>query len=157
MSIRSHMRCPPGRQRGMSLLVSLIMLVALMLLVVSAIRMSNAHLRTVSNMQAQNEAAGAAQQAIEQIVGDVGNFYTPVAKTIAIDINGDGTADFTVSVSAPTCLRMAAVPGYSVDFSESAPKETFWDIRAVVTDGRTGASVTVHQGVKVRMASSATC
>lgn len=148
----------PARQRGLSLLVSLVMLVVLTLLVVSAIRMSNAQLRTVGNMQVQNEAVAAAQQAIEQIVGDVSNFYTPVAKTVSVDVNGDGANDYSVSVSAPVCLRMAPVSGYSADFADSAPKETFWDIKAVVTDLRgTGAAATVHQGIRVRLSANATC
>lgn len=139
------------RQKGSSLLLSLVMLVVLTLLVVSAIRMSNSNLKTVGNMQVRNEAAAAAQQAIEQqVMSDVGNFYTLVDQAIAI--NG-----YTGTIFAPVCLKMVAITGYSVDFAASAPKDTYWDIKAVVTDTRTGASATVHQGVKVRMDSTATC
>ena len=140
------------RQHGTSLLLSLVMLVVLTLLVVSAIRMSNSNLKTVGNMQFKNEAAAAAQQAIEkQVMGDVSNFYTPVDQPITT-IPG-----YTGTVFAPVCLKMMAVSGYSVDFAASAPKDTYWDIKAVVTDTRTGASATIHQGVKVRMDSTATC
>ena len=139
------------QQRGSSLLLSLVMLVVLTLLVVSAIRISNSNLKTVGNMQFKNEAVAAAQQAIEQqVLSDVGNFYTPVDQ--AISING-----YTGTISAPVCLKMVPVSGYSVDFAASAPRDTYWDIKAVVTDTRTGASSTVHQGVKIRMDSSATC
>ena len=139
------------RQHGSSLLLSLVMLVALTLLVVSAVRMSNSNLKTVGNMQFKNEAVAAAQQAIEQqVMGNVSNFYTPVDQPISI--NG-----YTGTISAPVCLKMAPVPGYSVDFAASVPKDTYWDVKAVVTDTRTGASATVHQGVKVRMDSTATC
>lgn len=145
------------KQRGATLLVSLIMLVALTLLVVSAIRMGNMNLKTVGNMQAKNEATAAAQQAIETIMGNLNNFYTPTAQTIRIDINNDGVVDYTVNTSAPVCLKMVAAEGYSVDFAESAPKDTYWDIKAVATDSRTGVAVTLHQGAKVRMDSTATC
>jgi len=145
------------KQRGATLLVSLIMLVALTLLVVSAIRMGNMNLKTVGNMQAKNEATAAAQQAIETIMGNLNNFYTPTAQTISIDINNDGVVDYTVNTSAPVCLKMVAAEGYSVDFAESAPKDTYWDIKAVATDSRTGVAVTLHQGAKVRMDSTATC
>ena len=139
------------RQHGSSLLLSLIMLVVLTLLVVSAIRMSNANLKTVGNMQVKNEAVAAAQQAIEQqVMGNVSNFYTPVDQPITI--NG-----YTGTISAPVCLKMVPVSGYSVDFSASAPKDTYWDIKAVVTDTRTGASATLHQGARVRLDSTATC
>lgn len=145
------------RQRGVTLLVSLVMLVVLTLLVVSAIRMGDTNLKTVGNMQAKNEATAAAQQAIEQIMGNPNNFSTATAQTISIDINNDGVADYTVNTSAPACLKMVAADGYSVDFAASAPKDTYWDIKAVVTDSRTGATVTVHQGAKVRSDSTATC
>ena len=101
------------RQHGSSLLLSLVMLVALTLLVVSAVRMSNSNLKTVGNMQFKNEAVAAAQQAIEQqVLGDVRNFYTPVDQ--AISING-----YTGTISAPVCLKMVPVSGYSVDFAAS--------------------------------------
>lgn len=139
------------RQQGSSLLLSLVMLVVLTLLVVSAIRMSNSNLKTVGNMQVKNEAVAAAQQAIEQqVMSDVSNFYTPVDQAIAS--NG-----YTGTISAPVCLKMVAIAGYSNDFADSAPKDTYWDVKAVVTDIRTGASATVHQGVKVRLDSTATC
>lgn len=154
--MRQRINCAE-KQGGATLLVSLIMLVVLTLLVVSAIRMGNTNLKTVGNMQAKNEATAAAQQAIEQIMGDLNNFYTPTAQTITVDINNDGVIDYTVNTSAPVCLKMVAAEGYSVDFADSAPKDTYWDIKAVVTDSRTGATVTVHQGAKIRMDSTATC
>lgn len=157
MKIRPSLTNPAKKQTGASLLISLVMLVVLTLLVVSAIRMSNSNLKVVGNMQAKNEATSAAQQAIEQVMSNASNFYTPTPKTISIDINNDGTADYSVAVSAPVCLKMVAVPGYSVDFADSAPQDAYWDIKAVVTDTRTGASSTVHQGAKLRMASTATC
>ena len=139
------------KQTGSSLLLSLVMLVVLTLLVISAIRISNSNLRTVGNMQFKNEAVAAAQQAIElQVLGDSSNFYTPVDQVIAI--NG-----YTGTISAPVCLKMVPVAGYSVDFAASVPKDTYWDIKAVVTDTRTGASSTVHQGVRIRMDASVNC
>ncbi|MDB5757691.1 MAG: hypothetical protein JWM30_980 [Burkholderia sp.] len=146
-----------GKQRGATLLVGLVMLVVLTLLVVSSIRMTNTNLKVVGNMQVKGEAVAAAQQAIESILSDVTNFYTPTAKTTTVDVNNDGAADYTVSLSAPVCLKLVAVDGYSVDFAESAPKDSYWDIKAVVTDTRTGAAATLHQGAKVRLDSTATC
>lgn len=145
------------KQRGATLVVGLIMLVVLTLLVVSGISMTKTNLKTVGNMQAKNEAAAAAQQAIEQIMSNLNNFYTPTAQTINVDLNNDGVVDYAVAISAPTCLKKVAVPGYSVDFADSAPQDTYWDIKAVATDSRTSATVTVHQGAKVRMDSTATC
>lgn len=142
---------------GATLVVSLIMLVVLTLLVVSAIRMSNVNFRTIGNMQARNEAVAAAQQAIEQVVSNPANFTNPVAQQIPIDINNDGVTDYTVNVSAPSCLKAVIMPGYSIDFAASAPKMVYWDLKAVVTDNRSGANVTVHQGIRMAMDASTTC
>lgn len=142
-----------GRQQGATLVVSLIMLVVLTLLVVSAILMSNTNLKSVGNMQSRIEATAAAQQAIEQIMSDVNNFYTPAAQIITIG----GTPGFTVAMSAPVCLKMVPVEGYSAEFAESAPKDTYWDIKADAKNDKTGAHVVIHQGVKVKMDSTATC
>ena len=139
------------RQRGSSLLLSLVMLVVLTLLVVSAIRMSNSNLKSVGNMQFKNEAVAAAQQAIErQVMGDVSNFYTPVDQPISI--NG-----YVGTISAPVCLKIVAISGYSAEFAASVPKDTYWDIKAVVTDPRTGATSTLHQGARVLKDSTVTC
>jgi len=146
-----------ARQAGVSLVVGLVMLVVLTLLVVSAVRMGRTNLRAVSNQQASAEATAAAQQAIEQVMSSTNSFYNPAAQTFNIDINNDGVADYTVQVAKPSCLQLTAAPGFSADFSASAPKDTFWDISAVVLDNRTGATVTVHQGAKVRMNSTALC
>ena len=145
------------RQQGATLLVGLIMLVVLTLLVVSGIRTSNANLKIVGNVQARDEAAAQAQRALEDMLSDVNNFYTPVQKNLSVDAVGDGSAEYTVVVSAPVCLKLVTVDGYSVDFADSAPKDSYWDIAVQVTDTRTGASATAHQGVKVRLDSTANC
>ncbi|WER46412.1 PilX N-terminal domain-containing pilus assembly protein [Cupriavidus sp. WKF15] len=147
-----------NQHRGISLVVGLVMLIVLTLLVVSAVRMSNSSLRIVGNQQARAEASAAAQQAIEKVIGSAANFYTPAAQSFDIDINNDGIADYAVQTAAPACLQMVAADGYSYEFSQSAPQDTYWDVTAVATDKRgSGVTVTVHQGVKVRMDSTATC
>lgn len=148
-----------SRQRGSTLLISLIMLVVLTLFALTAINLSTTNLRIVGNMQRQLEATSAAQMAIEQIIGNAGNFTAAPTtnQTVAIDLNNDGTTDFSVVVSPPACKYMANAPGYSLSFSGSAPQTTIWDIQAVATDPVSGASVTVHQGVKVLLGAGATC
>lgn len=145
------------RQQGLTLVVSMIMLVVLTLLVVSAIRFSNTNLKTVANMQYKNETAAAAQQAIEVVMGDLNKFTTPTDTAVNVDINNDGVTDYVVTAYAPVCLLAVPVSGYSAAFAASAPQDTYWDIKSQVTDARTSATSTVHQGVKVRLDSSATC
>jgi Tfp pilus assembly protein PilV len=58
----------PGRQRGATLLVAMIFLIVLMLVVASAIKVTNINTRLAGNTQTQSEAFSAAQQAIEQLI-----------------------------------------------------------------------------------------
>ena len=148
-----------SQQKGATLLISLIMLVVLTLFALSAINLSTTNLRIVGNMQRQVEATAAAQMAIEQIISNLNNFTAAPTtnQTVSIDLNNDGTADFSVIVSPPACKHMANAPGYSYSFSASAPQNTIWDVTAVATDSLSGASVTVHQGVKVLLGAGATC
>jgi len=173
-------------QRGVTLLVGLIMLVVLTLLVISAIRSSTTNLRIVGNMQMQEEAAAAAQQAIEQVISS--NFTAnPVSSVITVDINNDGTADYSVSVAQPTCTGSvplmnanlnAANPSDAPCMSSSTASNTGimfasgtpatagqswcfmqqWDVQAQATSlTGTGAAATLHQGVSLRVPAGTQC
>lgn len=173
------------RQQGATLFVALIMLVVLTLFAVTAINLSNTNLRIAGNMQAIAEAEAAAQQAIEQVVSN--NFTAnPVAQNIPIDINNDGTADYTASIPKPTCQSSKPLRNVDLDSSIAADAKCLgsgavsnsgivsiasggtgtqqswcykqqWDVQASVTDSRTGASVTLHQGVFVRVPAGTGC
>ena len=71
-------------ERGMTLVVGLIMLLVLTLFALAATRLSTSSLRTVGNMQARGEAASAAQTAIEQVLSSTAAFTAPAAQ------NSDG-------------------------------------------------------------------
>ena len=60
----------PGRrgQRGISLVVGLIMLLLMTLLAISAFQASNVNLRIAGNMQVRQETLAAAQTATEQVL-----------------------------------------------------------------------------------------
>lgn len=145
------------KQRGNTLLVGLVMLVLLTLMAVSAINMSTTGIQVVGNAQFREEAAAAAQQAIENVISTTSFTLTvPVAQNI--DINNDGTADYSVSFSpAPSCQSYRPVntsdPGVPIVCTGSVGTAlcywTVWDITAVVNDVTTGANATVHQGVRV--------
>jgi len=91
-------------QRGATLLISLIMLVVLTLFAISAINLSSTNLNIVGNMQARMEVQSAGKQAIEQVMSSAANFLTPAAQSIAVDINNDGTTDYTANVDKPSCF-----------------------------------------------------
>ena len=174
------------QQRGVTLLVGLIMLVVLTLLVLSAIRSSTTNLHIAGNMQMQEEANAAAQQAIEQVISR--NFTeNPVASVITVDINNDGTADYSVSIAQPVCtgsvplmnaalnpanpndaacISSSTASNTGIVFASGTPAATGqswcysqqWDIQAVATSlTGSGATATLHQGVSLRVPADTPC
>jgi len=141
----------PNQQRGTALIMALIMLVVLTMVAVSSVSSTNTSIRIVGNMQIQDEITAAAQAAIEAKLSSVTNFTTATANDHSIDINNDGTVDYTVKVAAPVCKAEGTSSGYSASLAGTAPRMTYWDIAATVTDARTGARTTVHQGVKINL------
>ena len=147
------------RQRGMAMVIGMIMLVLLTLLVVSAINSSSVNLRITGNMQAQDEARAMAQQAIERVLGVKANFYpTPTAQAATnyyVDNNSTGNAVYSVSVAAPVCKGAAKqFPGRTADCINGARAglfcwDTLWEVVATATDTKTGVRQVITQGVAI--------
>lgn len=131
-------------QRGATLIVSLIMLVVLTMFAVSAINLSSVNLKIVGNMQAQQAMEMAAQNAIEQQLSSPAYYTTMIA---ARTVNASG---FNVNLGAATCIRNVPATGYSAT-SGISPEDNDWEIVATVSDPLTGANLTLHQGVRIRM------
>jgi type II secretory pathway pseudopilin PulG len=154
------------RQRGMTLVLGLIMLALITLTVTTAFTLSNTNLKSVSNMQFRNEAIAAANEAIEQVISSP-FALTPAASQFNVDINNDGTFDYVVDVTIPACTS-ASIMGAgaqtgiqtSVEIAgfETPPPvyDTLWDIQATVTDPKSGTSVVVHHGIRRRQLDQAT-
>jgi hypothetical protein len=153
-------------QRGATLIVALIMIALITLLVINAFTLSSSNMKAVSNMQIRDEAVAATNQAIERMISS--NFHIATStQTWTVDINKDGTTDYTVSTAPPSCIRATkATPGYPSDvelgktMSSGALWNTDWDIEATVTDAATGASLKMHQGVRAlldQVAKEAVC
>lgn len=153
------------RQRGVAMVIGMIMLVLITLLVVSAINSGSINLRIAGNMQAEEGARAVAQQAIEQWIGASNHFYpTPTAMNPAspttpnFDINNDGTNEYVVSVAAPVCKVAAKeVPGRTTDCINGARAglycwDTVWEVVATATDSKTGVKQVLTQGVTIRFA-----
>lgn len=149
----------PHAQRGVTLVVGLIMLVLITLVVTSAFMLSSTNLKSVGNMQFRDEALAAANKAIEQALASP---FTdaPSSSQIDVDIDNDGANDYVVDIEAPTCVRSAEVasavstPGsgssITLSFAPAPPPNfnTVWDFDATVTDAGSGASIRVRQGVR---------
>ena len=145
------------QQRGISLVMALIMLIVLTLTAISSTSSVNSGLRIAGNMQTQDEVLTAAQLAIDDQLSSLANFTTAVNRTVDIDINRDGTNDYSVALAAPLCISTALGQQDSYQLSNSSPNKTYWEVRADVTDARTGATATVYQGVRITLLPSMGC
>lgn len=144
-------------QRGATLIAGLIMLAVVMLTVTTAFTLSSSNLKAVGNMQFRNEALAAANKAIEQVISSPFT-NSPAAEEINVDINNDGTNDYVVQITTPSCVRATQLTNTNQRRSSltltglssgMAYYSTMWEIEAVVNDPGSGASVRVHQGVRV--------
>ena len=119
------------RQRGVTLVVALIILVLLALFAMSGYHTSQTDMKTSGNMQARTEALNAAQEAIETAISSAQFVSTPAnalqtpcggaPNTFCSDYNGDGTPEYTARlVPAPTCVtkKMVKVAELNLDNSE---------------------------------------
>jgi hypothetical protein len=140
-------------QRGITLLMGMIMLILITLMVTSAFILSNTNLKAVGNMQVREEAIAAANFAIEEIFSSE---FTgaPSSEILDIDLDNDGKPDYVVSVSKPICVAMA-MDNEGAKSSISLPNitkpswNTIWDVEATVNDLKTGATATINAGVRV--------
>ena len=149
-----------NQQQGSTLLVSLIFLVVITLFGVSAINTSNLNLRIASNAQFQQQALAAAQLGIEKAMGSMTTFTAPNTQTITLDVNKDGTPDYTATVAPATCLGSTPAVGNSVEFCALAgacDNKTNWELVSTVNDASTGAKVTIRQGVKITLSNIVPC
>ncbi|MBI3374206.1 MAG: hypothetical protein HY017_20980 [Betaproteobacteria bacterium] len=135
------------QQRGVTLLVVLIMLVVMTLFAVSSINLSSINLKVVGNLQNQKTMEANAQQAIEALLNSP-SAYGLTAAASTTTVNG-----MTVNLDTPSCLYASPAAGYSAVASVAAitPEDTDWELVARVTDSLTSASAVVHQGVRIRM------
>jgi Tfp pilus assembly protein PilX len=175
------------RQRGATLVVGLVMLVVLTLLVLSAIRSGNTNMRIVGNMQMQEETAIAAVQATEQVIStNFTASAPPPTIQVGQDLDDDGNPDFTAAVSAPVCASSLALDNATLDPTNPADASCIasataqhtgivstgkaavatgqswcylqqWEVRADVTDARTGATASSIQGVSLRVPAGTAC
>lgn len=135
------------QQRGMTLIVSLIMLIVITIFAVSTMNLANSNLKIVGNQQAQRFVESAAQEGLETVLGSSSFFSTPQTQTLTI--NG-----LVVSVSKVVCIRSAPIVGSSAALSgatNTLPETNTFEVSATTTDSVTGARATVFQGIEINM------
>ena len=95
-----------GRQRGIVLLVALIMLLLVSLMVISDFNLSQTNLQVVHNLESRALAKQAAIRALEEamssnlfLTGTVFPVACEQANRVCYDLNGDGDDDIAVQVA----------------------------------------------------------
>ncbi|MBF0357982.1 MAG: hypothetical protein HQL70_05195 [Magnetococcales bacterium] len=133
-----------NRERGaVTLLVSLTILLIMTMLVLSTININTINFRIAGNMQAQKMVESAAIQGLENVMSQTGTFTsTSTAQTIVV-------GDYSVSIVPSACIGTKVMSGFSAVWGMS-PEENVWEMEAQVSDQLTGASITLHQGVKIQ-------
>jgi hypothetical protein len=166
------------QQRGMVMVIALIMLLAVTLMVVTSSNLVQANLKVVQNSEASEQARAAALAAIDEAISSQRFTTSPnaifqnsceVANQKCYDINGDGTDDILVQVLPPTCVavqprrnadldrnnmrQMSCYQGASTTGGTppvfSMCADSVWEFDATATDAVTGAQATVRQGVSI--------
>ncbi len=140
-------------QRGITLMVVLVMLVVLTLFGIAGINVSTSNLQVVGNMQARKANEAVAYQLVETALSSITYFNAPTsAVTFTCPTGYDCTtppAGETINASRK-CLFAAPATGYSA-VQPIVPEDTNWEVRVSVTDTVGGATTAMTQGVKVRM------
>ncbi|MDR3410210.1 MAG: hypothetical protein P4L87_04575 [Formivibrio sp.] len=191
MKQRSQQCTGYRRQQGFTLIMGLIMLVLLTLMAVVVYHLGANQTIIVANAQHKNEGLDAAQQAIDTVINSSNFTQNPAAaiatsncsgggaNKLCVDSNGDGTNDFTVSLTpTPTCVAAAPIPAAQLDFTKAddlacatETQQSFgvsgatatgnslcanstWEINAQAVDSATNTTVNVTQGVAVRIATT---
>ncbi|HZX26099.1 MAG TPA: PilX N-terminal domain-containing pilus assembly protein, partial [Telluria sp.] len=123
-------RAPLARQRGITLIVALVMLVLITLLALTTFNLSKSSIQVISNMQSRTENIAAARQAIDETMSSTRFFSTPddaipnpcngESNTRCVDVNGDGVNDVTVRLTpSPTCVKANGVMNSEVDVTNT--------------------------------------
>jgi len=169
------------RQRGFTLMMTLIFLVIFLLFAISMASSSMVNTKVASNQQYRVEAKSVAQQGVESVMNQSFTLNPIPASSVPVDVNGDGNNDFTAQVAAPFCLDSKPVLNKDLPMGDvcrtptsssgdlvigsggatavlSLCSDTKWEIQSTVTDpNNTATSVTVHQGASVRVPVGTAC
>lgn len=170
-------------QAGLTLVMSLIMLMVLTLLVVSAIRFGNVNLQIAGNAQNEAEATAATQVALEQVIAQVkaaDKIDEIAAQPLTVSTGGKS---YAVSVAKPACILTKNVLNKSLDPTNAMDQKCFttgandmilgpdgapiatptsckdqqWDVEAAIPVASSDTRVTLLQGVSVRVSAEVQC
>lgn len=122
---------PPASQRGVALLVGMVMLVLVTVLVLASFHLGRNNLDIVSNAQQRAEGVAAAQQTIEAafqsplLTSSPGAIFAAPCpgfgnNTLCYDVNDDGRNDVVVQVTPqPKCIKAQPIPTTSLNLADA--------------------------------------
>lgn len=120
---------PHRHQQGLTLVMSLIMLVLLTLLALTSITLGNSNLQIVGNMQQREQAIAAANQVLEETISSTRFFNSPDAAVATpcdgpnvrcVDVDGDGKTDVKVALTpSPACVKAQSIKNSDLDLSNN--------------------------------------
>ena len=128
------MRPMANRQRGVVLIMGLILLMVLTLLALTTLNLGKSSLQIVGNMQLRRQVISAAQEAIDDAISTTRLFLSPdaiylnpcagVKNTKCIDIDGDDKPDVTVALTpTPTCVKSQIFKNAFVNLNLNDPND----------------------------------
>jgi hypothetical protein len=134
------------RQRGATLIITLVMLVLLTMFAVSAVILSSSSSLIVGNMQAKKVVDGVAQRVVDQVISEA--------------LFGDMRAVPVVPSWTPAGMTIEVTPRYCRAFQQTLLDPQFgtatWEFDVCVKDSFTGAKSYIRQGVAVKTFSAGT-
>jgi len=140
----------PRRQRGIVMVMGLIMLVLMTLLALTTLNLGKSSLQIVGNMQVRKQVVAAAQEAIEDAISTTRLFLNPTAiflspcagiNTKCVDVDGDGHPDVTVALTpTPTCVKAQIIKNAFVNLNLNDPNDQACVLSTSQTFGVAGAS-----------------
>jgi hypothetical protein len=153
------MMAPHARERGSTLIISLVFLLVFLVMALSIFRGALTSSQAIGNMQWRNEAISAANETIDLLLSNANvATQTPVVVAqvngadgkggIPYDINGDNAADVIVrfptisGVTGPQCLRVRPIPSTELSPSRAEDAGCFTSSTAggIAVEGGGGAT-----------------
>ena len=118
-----------GRERGITLVTALVMLVLLTLVALTSFNVGKSNLQIVSNMQQRDEATAAAREVIEETISNTRFFVTPehilanpcgAPNQRCVDTNGDGKTDVKVAIAQkPKCVKAPVIKNTALNLGDT--------------------------------------
>ena len=121
-------------QRGVVMIIAMVMLLAVTLMVVSSSNLVQANLKVAKNFESREQVRLSALAAIEEAISEREFVDSPQAifatgrsckseghdNFLCYDLNADGREDVIVEISPPTCMVVLPTPNADLDHFGSA-------------------------------------